>query len=106
MSIFKKVAKVREAQTRMSLARQAVTEPASALLARSERYPLIAVGAAAGAGVVLGRLNVHPLRIPGLGSLLSGTAAEIVAHATRMIAEFASDAGADNMADNGTDDAS
>lgn len=105
MSIFKKVAKVREAQARMSLARQSVTEPASALLARSERYPLIAVGAAAGAGVVLGRLNVHPLRIPGLGSLLSGTAAEIVAQATRMIAEFASHAG-DGAAGDENDDAS
>jgi len=105
MSIHKKVAKVREAQAKMSLARQAVVEPASALLARSERYPLITVGAAAGAGLVLGQLNVHPLRIPGLGSLLSGTAAEIVAHATRMIAEFASHAG-DDAADDGTDDVS
>ena len=106
MSITKKVAKVREAQARMNLARQAITEPASALLARSERYPLLTVGAAAGAGVVLGQLNVHPLRIPGLGSLLSGTAAEMVAYATRMIAEFASHAGDDDMVDNGTDDAS
>jgi hypothetical protein len=93
MSIFKKVAKVREAQARMNLARESITEPASALLARGERYPLITVGAAAGAGVVLGRLNVHPLRVPGLGPLLSGTVAEVVAQATRMIAEFASHAG-------------
>lgn len=105
MSIFKKVAKVRAAQARMVLARTAVTEPASALLARSERYPLITVGTAAGAGFVLGRLNVHPLRIPGLGSLLSGTAAEIVAQATRMIAEFAShqsDTGAVDDNDDGS----
>jgi hypothetical protein len=92
MSIFKKVAKVREAQARMSLARE------------SERYPLLTVGAAAGAGVVLGRLNIHPLRIPGLGPLLSGTAAEIVAQVTRMIAEFASHAG-DTMVDGDADDA-
>jgi hypothetical protein len=101
MSIFKKVAKVRAAQARMIVARTAVTEPASALLARSERYPLITVGTAVGAGFVLGRLNVHPLRIPGLGSLLSGTAAEIVAQATRLIAEFAS---RESDADNGVDD--
>ena len=104
MSIFKKVAKVREAQARMSLARENITEPASALLARSERYPLLTVGAAAGAGVVLGRLNIHPLRIPGLGPLLSGTAAEIVAQVTQMIAEFASHAG-DTMVDGDADDA-
>lgn len=105
MSIFKKIAKVRTAQAKMVLARTAVTEPASALLARSERYPLITVGSAAGAGFVLGRLNVHPLRIPGLGSLLSGTAAEIVAQATRLIAEFASRE-SDASADDDNDDAS
>jgi hypothetical protein len=90
MNLFKHIARVRAAQARMELARDAIAEPAAALLARSERHPLTTVGAAAGAGFVLGQLNVHPLRVPGLGALLSGTAAEVVAQATRLIAEFAS----------------
>ncbi|MFC5742188.1 hypothetical protein [Dyella tabacisoli] len=80
---------VRAAHKNATQARGALVEPAAALLARGKRHPLSTVGVAAGAGFVLGQLNMHPLRVPGLGALLSGTAAEVVAQATRLIAEFA-----------------
>lgn len=88
MSIFQRVARVRAAHLRMRAARLAVSPPAAALLARGKRHPLGTVGAAAGAGFVLGRLNVHPLRIPGFGALLGGGLAEAVAYGTRLIAEL------------------
>lgn len=90
MSLFKQLAKVRAAQSEMKLARSELSLPAARLLARGQRYPLTTVGAAAGAGFVLGRLNVHPLRIPGLGSLLSGGLAETVAYGARLVSELGS----------------
>lgn len=91
MSLIKQLHAVREAKARAQDARGELAVPAQALLSRGQRYPLTTVGVAAGAGFVLGRLNVHPLRVPGLGALLSGTAAEIVGQAVRMVAEFAQD---------------
>jgi hypothetical protein len=88
MSMMKQVAKVQEARLRMSVARRELSTPAAALLARGREYPLTTVGTAAGAGFVLGSLNVHPLRIPGLGSLLGGGLAEAVAFGTRLVAEL------------------
>ena len=88
MSVKKQVAKVREAQRRMSLVRRELSTPAAALLARGREYPLTTVGTAAGAGFVLGSLNVHPLRVPGLGSLLGGGLAEAVAWGARLVAEL------------------
>ena len=88
MSIFQRVARVRAARLRLRAARLAVSPPAAALLARGKQHPLGTVGAAAGAGFVLGRLNVHPLRIPGFGALLGGGLAEAVAWGTRLIAEL------------------
>ena len=88
MSVFDQFAEVRAAQLRMSAARQALSPPAAALLARGHAYPLTTVGAAAGAGFVLGSLNVHPLRVPGMGPLLSGGLADAVAFGTRLIAEL------------------
>ncbi len=88
MSIFKQTAKVKLAQARMREAREALVTPASALLARGHDHPLTTVAAAAGAGFVLGTLNVHPLRVPGLGPLLSGGLAETVGYATRLIADL------------------
>lgn len=88
MSLFKHVAKVRIAQQRMRLARHEVSTPAAALLARGKEYPLTTVGAAAGAGFVLGSLNVHPLRVPGMSTLLTGGVAEAVAYGTRLVAEL------------------
>jgi DUF883 C-terminal glycine zipper region len=88
MNIFDRVAKVNAAQARMAVARRELSPPAAALLVRSHRHPLTTVGAAAGAGFVLGSLNVHPLRVPGLGPLLSGGLAEAVAFGTRLITEL------------------
>lgn len=88
MSMFKHLREVREAHGRVVEARQALAEPAGALLARGRRHPLGTVGVAAGIGFVLGQLNVHPLRVPGLGALLSGSAAELVAQAARLVTEF------------------
>jgi hypothetical protein len=91
MSLIKHLHAVRDAQDRAQQARKELRLPAQALLSRGQRYPLTTVGMAAGAGFVLGQLNVHPLRVPGLGALLSGTAAEVVGQAVRLVAEFAQD---------------
>jgi hypothetical protein len=88
MSVFKQLAKVKAAQQRTLLARQTLRPPVTALLARGQTYPLGTVGAAAGAGFVLGHFNVHPLRVPGLGPLLSGGLADTVAFGARLIAEL------------------
>lgn len=70
----------------MQLARHQVSTPAAALLARGKAHPLTTVDAAADAGFVLGSLNVHPLRVPGVSPLLSGALAEAVAYGTRLVA--------------------
>jgi hypothetical protein len=88
MNIFRRRAQVKLARLRMTAARRALGTPTAALLARGHAHPLSTVGTAAGAGFVLGRFNVHPLRIPGLGSLLGGGLAEGVAYATRLVAEL------------------
>jgi len=88
VSLIKQMQAVHEAKERAQEARVALKAPAQSLLLRGQRYPLTTVGMAAGAGFVLGKLNVHPLRVPGLGTLLSGTAAEVVGQAMRMVAEF------------------
>lgn len=88
MSLFAQLARVKVARAEMDLARKEFSAPASALLARGQQNPLTTVGAAAGAGFVLGTFNVHPLRVPGLGSLLGGGVAEMVAHGARLIAEL------------------
>lgn len=88
MSLFTQRARVRVARAEMDLARKEFSAPASALLTRGQKNPLTTVGAAAGAGFVLGTFNVHPLRVPGLSSLLGGGLAEVVAHGTRLIAEL------------------
>ena len=89
MSVFKDLARVRMAQSHMEAVRHQVGEPASALLARGREYPLTTVGLAAGTGFALGSLNVHPLRVPGMASLLSGGMGGVVAHGTRLLAELA-----------------
>ncbi|OOG48699.1 DUF883 C-terminal domain-containing protein [Rhodanobacter sp. C01] len=88
MNVFDHLARVQMAQLRMSAARQDVSTPAAALLTRGHQHPLTTVGVAAGAGFVLGSLNVHPLRVPGLGPLVGGGLAEVVAHGTRLLAEL------------------
>ena len=89
MKLFEQMTRVRRARSRMAAARHELATPAGALLARGREYPLTTVGVAAGAGFALGTLNVHPLRVPGLSSLLSGGVAEVVIHGTRLLAELA-----------------
>jgi hypothetical protein len=88
MNIFQRAGKVRAARQRAAAARHQLEQPIAALLARERAHPLTTVGTAAGAGFVLGRLNVHPLRVPGLGALLSGGLAETVAFGARLIADL------------------
>jgi len=91
MSMFGQHARVRAAQQRMTEARLAVAVPASALLARGEKHLVLVLGAAAGAGFVMGRMNVRPLRIPGLGSLLGGVMAEVTALGASFLAQSAAE---------------
>ena len=66
MSLFKQLEKVRVARERVAHHRGEMTVPAAALLERGYQHPLTTMGAAAGAGFVLGSLGVGPLRVPGL----------------------------------------
>lgn len=88
MGLLRKLKRVRKAREQLAIAQTELQVPGRALLARGRRYPLTCVGSAAGAGFVLGQLNVHPLSVPGLGSLLTGGLAEAVALGTRLIAEL------------------
>lgn len=110
MKIVRQMARVRAAQECMAQARHEVGEPASALLARGREYPLATVGVAAGAGFALGSLDVHPLRVPGLASLVGGGLAEVLAQGTRVLAGMAAaglaaHAAADQAADAAVDEA-
>jgi len=89
MSLLKQNARVQAARARVRSARHALGTPAAALLARGRAHPLTTLGAAAGSGFVLGSLRVHPLRVPGLGSLLGGGLAGLAARAVRLLAELA-----------------
>jgi hypothetical protein len=86
MGIFKQLAEVRAARTAMTLAREQAAIPAAALLARAQAHPLTSVGIAAGAGVAMGSLDVHPLRIPGLGTLISGGLTDVLMQVTGLAA--------------------
>ena len=88
MSLFKQLEKVRVARERVARHRGEMAVPAAALLERGYQHPLTTMGAAAGAGFVLGSLGVGPLRVPGLISTVSAGLAEAVAYGTRLIAEL------------------
>ena len=88
MSLIRQLDKVRAAQARVAAHRAELAVPAASLLARGERHPLTVLGVAGGAGFVLGSLAVHPLRVPGLGPLLRGGFAEVVAQGVRLLAEL------------------
>lgn len=107
MKVLDKLAKVKTAQRQMTAARQDVSTPMAALLDRGHRHPLTTVGLAAGAGFVLGSLNVSAMRVPGLGPLLGGGLAEAVSLGTRLITELGTAglaaAAMDNRADSGND---
>ncbi|MEO8779543.1 MAG: hypothetical protein ABI389_12840 [Rhodanobacter sp.] len=89
MSLLKDWARVRKAQLRMATVRRQASEPASALLARAHEYPLTAMGIAAGSGFALGSLDVHPLRVPGMTSLLGSGLGAAITHGSQWLAELA-----------------
>lgn len=88
MNLISQLAEVRAARAEMAIARLETGVPAAALFARAKRNPLTAVGAAAGAGFVLGTTSVDPLRVPGVSTLLGGGLAEILSHGTQLIAQL------------------
>ena len=88
MSLFKQLKIVHAARQRVALHRDELAAPAAALLERGYQHPLTTVGAAAGAGFVLGSLGVGPLRVPGLITTVSAGLAQAVAYGTRLIAEM------------------
>jgi hypothetical protein len=100
MSLFKQIEKVDKARRRVAMHRNELAVPAASLLLRGYRYPLTTMGAAVGAGVVLGSLGVGAMRVPGLSSLLSGGIAEIVAQGTRLISELGMDDSGNDTHDN------
>lgn len=89
--LFRQLEKVHKARARVAKHRDELATPAAALLARGHRHPLTTVGAAAGAGLVLGSMGVGALRVPGMASMISTGIADIVAHGTRLIAELGMD---------------
>jgi len=98
MSLLKQIGKVRAAQAQVAAHRAELTAPAAALLVRGQRHPLLMLGAAGGAGFVLGSLDASPLRIPGLGTLLRSGLADMVAQGVRLFAELGESAAADTSA--------
>ncbi|MBD8874600.1 hypothetical protein [Rhodanobacter sp. DHB23] len=98
MSLFRQLDKVRAAQARVAAHRAELATPAAALLARGQRHPALMLGAAGGAGFLLGSLDASPLRVPGLESLLRGGLAEAVAQGVRLFATLGADAADDASA--------
>lgn len=86
MGVFKQLARVKQARQRVARRHGEMIAPAAALLDRGRRHPLTVLGAAAGAGLLLGRLGVGPLRVPGLITTVSAGLAEVVAYGTRLVA--------------------
>ena len=94
MNLIRQLGQVRAAQARVAAHRAELAQPAAALLACGQQHPLLVLGAAGGAGLVLGSLAVDPLRVPGVGPLLRGGLAEAVAQGVRLLAELGAGAGA------------
>jgi hypothetical protein len=87
MKVTRQLAQVRLAQAEVRAARAELGKPAGALVERVREHPLASVGAAAGTGVVLAQLDVHPLRVPGVGRLLSSGLLPLVVEGVRVLAE-------------------
>ncbi|OZB59928.1 MAG: hypothetical protein B7X33_05905 [Lysobacterales bacterium 13-68-4] len=95
MSVTRRLAQVRLAQAEVRAARAELGEPAQALLQRVRDYPIASVSVAAGAGVALGHLDVHPLRVPGVAPLLGSGLLPLVTQGVRLLVEN----GLDGLAD-------
>jgi len=96
MSISNQRTRVAVAERRMQRARTGVAVPAAALRCRGERHPLTVLGLAAALGALLGRLDIQPLRIPGVSLLFGGGMAEIAALGARLIAGLGASMGPDS----------
>lgn len=88
MNVFRRMAAVRRARARAEVARVEWHTATDGLLSRGREHPVAMLGAAVGVGLVMGRCNVRPWRVPGLGALLGGGLTEGVALAMRLIGEF------------------
>lgn len=105
MKLFRRIAAVRAARAHAESARRRWHTAAGSLVSRACAHPVAMLGAAAGLGLVMGRWNLRPWRIPGVGALLGGGVAEGVALAARLIDGFGAAArtAADNLAEGGHD---
>lgn len=88
MNVFHRMAAVRRARARADSARVQWHTAADGLLAHGRAHPLTMLGAAAGVGLLMGRCDVRPWRVPGFGAALGGGVAEGVALAVRLLGEF------------------
>lgn len=82
------MAAVRAARADAESARWRWHTAADSLVSHAREHPVAMLGIAAGLGLVMGRRNLRPWRIPGLGALLGGGVAEGVALAARLIDGF------------------
>lgn len=103
MGIFSSMAKVTEARARVVVAREEAVAPAAALIARGYEHPLTVLGLAAGSGFLLSNVNINPLSVPGVSSLVAGGGADLVGKvisiaASSILGDFAGD-GADAAPD-------
>lgn len=86
MGIFRNIAKVTEARARVVVARKQTVEPAAALIARGYENPLTVLGIAAGGGVLLSKVKLNPLAVPGVSGLVAGGTADIIGKVVSMAA--------------------
>ena len=91
MSLFRHLARVRAAETRVALASESLAGSAGVLLQRGQRHPLSTLAVAAGAGFVLGQLGVGVGRVPGVVSFLAGGLSQLLARGMQLIAAFGTD---------------
>lgn len=101
MKVFRRLAAVRAARKDAETARWRWHTAADSVVSRACAHPVAMLGIAAGLGLVMGRWNLRPWRIPGVGALLGGGVAEGVALAARLIDGFgtATRAAADDVAE-------
>lgn len=83
MKIRRRLSEVHAAQARVAAANARLGTSASSVRSWTHVHPLMCVGAAAGAGWLLGRWIKHPWRIPVLVRLVT---AQVLPWVSRMVA--------------------
>ena len=86
MGIFSSMARVTEARAKVAIAREETVAPAAALIARGYEHPLTVLVLAAGSGFLLSNVNVNPLAVPGVSSLVAGGSADLIGKIISMAA--------------------